>query len=154
MIQRGGGARLAPKTFQELAVLGEFFGQELERHAPAKLGVLGLVHHAHPATTQLLNNAVVGNSLTNHARNQPLGAMLGRVHRQVNNRGRREGTQGAKREDFADFWDRAEGRGDLPAAAGAAVAASWQYIQCPTSALPDQQGATDVSLIGGGTWWI
>ena len=75
--ERGRGPRLAPEAFQELAVLGQFFGQELERHAAAELGVLGLVHHAHAPAAELLEDAVVGNRLANHARVPPLVAILG-----------------------------------------------------------------------------
>jgi hypothetical protein len=58
-----GGARLAPEAFEELAVLRQFFGEEFERHAAAKLGVLGLVRHTHAAPTQLLQDAVMRNGL-------------------------------------------------------------------------------------------
>jgi len=63
MIQRRGGPRLTPEAFHKLAVLGQCVGQELERHAAAKLGVLGLVHHAHAPAPELLNNAIVRNCL-------------------------------------------------------------------------------------------
>ena len=48
MVERRRSPRLAAERSLELAVLGQFFGQELERHAAAELGVLGLVHHALP----------------------------------------------------------------------------------------------------------
>src|SRR5437899_5800142 len=39
------------------------FGQKLERHQPAELGVFGLAHHAHAAPTQLLESPIVRNGL-------------------------------------------------------------------------------------------
>jgi hypothetical protein len=54
MVERRRSPRLAAETSLELAVLGQFFGQELERHAAAELGVFGLVHDAHAAPPQLL----------------------------------------------------------------------------------------------------
>jgi hypothetical protein len=66
MVERRRSPRLAAETSLELAVLGQFFGQELERHAAAELGVLGLVHHAPAPAAQLLQDAVVGNAVANH----------------------------------------------------------------------------------------
>ena len=66
MVERRGRARLAVETFDELAVLGQLYGQELQGDRPAELGVLGLVHHAHAAPTQLFQNPVVGNGLAGH----------------------------------------------------------------------------------------
>ena len=79
MVERRRSPRLAAETSLKLAVLGQFFGQELERHAAAELGVLGPVHHAPAPTAQLLQDAVVGNDLADHARNQPLSAILARL---------------------------------------------------------------------------
>ena len=66
MVQSGGGARFALKTLQSLAVLGKMFGEELQGDEPAELGVLGLVHHTHPAATQLLEDAVMRNGSAYH----------------------------------------------------------------------------------------
>jgi hypothetical protein len=66
MVERRRSPRLAAETSLELAVLGQLFGQELERHAAAELGVLGLVHHAHPATAKLFKYAIAGNHLADH----------------------------------------------------------------------------------------
>ena len=54
MIEGRGGARLAAEAFEELAVLGEFFGQKLVRYAATEVSVLTLVDHTHAAVTQLL----------------------------------------------------------------------------------------------------
>ena len=66
MIERRGGARLALEALQEPAVLGEFFGQELERDHAAELGVFRLVHHTHAAPAELFQHPVVGNRAANH----------------------------------------------------------------------------------------
>jgi hypothetical protein len=63
-----GGARLAAEAFEELAVLGQLLGRELDCHAAAQLGVFGLVDHTHPTTPELFNDAIVGNRLANHGR--------------------------------------------------------------------------------------
>jgi putative ABC transport system permease protein len=49
------------KTLQRLAVLGKMFGEELQGDEPAELDVFGLINHTHPAATQLLEDAVMGN---------------------------------------------------------------------------------------------
>jgi hypothetical protein len=61
MIESGCRSRFALKTFQRLAVLGEMFRQKLQGDQAAELGILGFVHHTHPAATQLLEDAVVSN---------------------------------------------------------------------------------------------
>src|SRR5258708_31583881 len=68
MIESRGGASFPAKAFQSLRVPRQFIGQELEGHETAKLGVLGLVNHAHAATTKFLDNAVVRDGLVNHLR--------------------------------------------------------------------------------------
>jgi hypothetical protein len=60
MVENGGGARVALKRLQGLAVLGKMFREELQGDEPAELDVLGLINHTHPAATQLLENAVMG----------------------------------------------------------------------------------------------
>ncbi len=64
MVERRGGARLALEARQRLLVAGDIFGQELERHHAAELGVLGLVDHAHAPAAQLAQNAIVGKRAT------------------------------------------------------------------------------------------
>jgi len=68
MIQRRGGLRFAPETAQGLRVFGYFVRQKLERNKAIQSRVLGLVHNAHAAATELLDNAVVGDGLPNHER--------------------------------------------------------------------------------------
>jgi hypothetical protein len=61
MIEGGGRLCFALETFQSLAVLGKMFWQKLQGDEAAKLGVFGLINHTHPAATQLLEDAVMGN---------------------------------------------------------------------------------------------
>jgi len=55
---------LTSKPLHCLAVVGQRFGEEFESHKPVEAGVLGLVHHTHPAATKFLDDAVVGDGLT------------------------------------------------------------------------------------------
>src|SRR5580693_8633227 len=66
MIQRGGGARLAAKALQRLRIAGDVVRQKLQRNKAAEASVLGFVRHTHPATTKLLNNAVVRDRRIDH----------------------------------------------------------------------------------------
>ena len=59
MVQRGGRARFAPKSFQRLRIVRKFFRQEFQRHKPAEFRILGLVHHTHPAAAKLLGDTVM-----------------------------------------------------------------------------------------------
>ena len=78
MVERRGGARFAPEAFEGLGIVSVGEGsalprerralpyQELERHQPAELRVLGLVNHAHAATTEFVENTVVRNRFADH----------------------------------------------------------------------------------------
>ena len=68
MVQRRGGARLAPEALERVRIVGHF-GKELERDEAAELGVFGLVDHTHAAATEFLDDAVVRNSLADHVQN-------------------------------------------------------------------------------------
>jgi hypothetical protein len=81
MIQRGGGSRLAAKTLEGVRIGGDFRGQELQRDEAAEFGVFGLIHNAHPATAELLDDAIVRNDAANHVR-----IMLSAQERLVNER--------------------------------------------------------------------
>ena len=67
VVERRGGARLALKALEGLAVLGHLRGQELDRHLAAEIGVLGLIDDPHAATSQLGDDSVVGNGLTDQS---------------------------------------------------------------------------------------
>src|SRR5579859_2099557 len=60
------GLRFPLESLQSVMVLRELFRQELERDKAAELGVLGLIHHAHPAAPELLHDAVMRNRFSNH----------------------------------------------------------------------------------------
>ena len=66
MVQGGGGPGFAPKAFQRLRIFRHFIGQELEGNEAPEHRVLGLVHHAHAAATQLLLDTVMGDDLADH----------------------------------------------------------------------------------------
>jgi hypothetical protein len=66
MVQGRRSACLPAKTFQSLWVLGEVFRKKLQGNEAPKLSVLGLVHHTHPATADLLDDAVVRDGQPNH----------------------------------------------------------------------------------------
>ena len=66
MVQGGGGPGFAAEAFQRLRIVRHFIGQELEGDEAAEHRVLGLVHHAHAAATQLLLDTVMGDDLADH----------------------------------------------------------------------------------------
>src|SRR5208337_3397478 len=63
VIQGGSGPRLPLETCERLRVVSDFVRQKLQGHEPVQSDVLGLVNHAHSATTQLLDDAVMGDGL-------------------------------------------------------------------------------------------
>jgi hypothetical protein len=85
VIEGGSGLRLALKTGQRLGVFGNLVGQKLQGDEAMKAEVLSLIDHPHPATTELLDNAVVRDRLADHwrkmlrpGRRQVKGVHLGR----------------------------------------------------------------------------
>ena len=64
VVQRRRRLRFAREPAQRLWIPRELFGDELERHRTAQPRVFGLVHDAHAAATQLLDDAVVRERLT------------------------------------------------------------------------------------------
>jgi hypothetical protein len=67
MIQCGRRLSLALKTGECLRVAGKILGQELKRNKTMQPRVLSFINHAHPAATELLNDAVERDSLADHA---------------------------------------------------------------------------------------
>ena len=65
------GRRLSSKPLQPLAVVGEGLGQEFEGNEAVQAGVLSLVNHTHPATTELLDDAVMRDGLPDREIGQP-----------------------------------------------------------------------------------
>src|ERR1039458_1780753 len=68
MIQRRGRLGFALKTGERLRVFGYVLRQELEGDKAAEFHVFGFVDDAHPATTELLDDAVVREELPKHWR--------------------------------------------------------------------------------------
>ena len=66
MIEGGGGVRFAAETLERLAIFGHFFGKEFQGDGAVQAGVFGFVDHAHAATAEFFENAVVRNGLANH----------------------------------------------------------------------------------------
>ena len=66
MVQGGCGLGFALKTGEGLRILGNFFGQELQRDKAAQLYVLGLVDDTHAAAAEFLDDAVVRDGLADH----------------------------------------------------------------------------------------
>src|SRR5713101_3379819 len=69
VIQCRGGLGFALETGEGLGISCDLIGQELQGHEAVQFHILGLVHHAHPATAELLDNAVVRDGLAEHRRN-------------------------------------------------------------------------------------
>ena len=63
VVQRRSSPRLALETAESLGISGDFIRKELEGHETVESGVLGFIDHAHPATAQLSNNAVMGDGV-------------------------------------------------------------------------------------------
>ncbi len=75
VVEGGRSAGFALEAFQRLLVVGQIFGEKFQRNETSQSGVFGLVNNAHPAATQLFENAVVRDRTTNHS-GQLLGALV------------------------------------------------------------------------------
>jgi hypothetical protein len=75
VVERGCCLGLAAKALESVAVLGEIVGKELEGDKTSEARVLGLVDHTHPASAELLDDAVVRDSLIEQESPQPVIAM-------------------------------------------------------------------------------
>jgi hypothetical protein len=56
----------ALKTGERLRIAGQLLRQEFERDKTMEARVLGFIDHAHAATPEFLDDAVVRNGLANH----------------------------------------------------------------------------------------
>ncbi len=65
MVQCGGRARFAPKTFQGLRILGYIEGQKFQRDKSAELSILRLVNDTHASAAEFLEDSVMGNREAN-----------------------------------------------------------------------------------------
>src|SRR5260370_9902939 len=80
MVQGRGRLRFPVKAFQSAGVLSQLFWKKLQSDETAERSVLSLVHHAHPATAELLDDAVMGDGLAGEWRGlHPRDAMLGEL---------------------------------------------------------------------------
>jgi hypothetical protein len=68
MIEGRGGFGFALKSAESLSVARDIVGQEFKRDKTTEFQVLGLIHDAHPAPAQLLDNSVMGDCFANHWR--------------------------------------------------------------------------------------
>src|SRR5208283_1550241 len=66
MVQSGCGLSFALKAGERLRVAGNVFRQELKGDKAMQACVLGLVDDTHSTAAQFLDDAVVGDGLTNH----------------------------------------------------------------------------------------
>ena len=66
MIERRGSEGFPLKSFAGGRIVLHLRGQELQRDMPVQLEVFGLVHHTHPAATELLQDAIVRDGLADH----------------------------------------------------------------------------------------
>jgi len=66
MIQCRRGLRLAPESLERRHILHHVFRKEFQCDRALQPGVHCLEHHAHPASTQLLDDSKVRDGLVNH----------------------------------------------------------------------------------------
>jgi hypothetical protein len=59
MVEGRGGSRLPPESLESLQVFGQVIRKKLQRNVAAKIRVLSLVNNAHPAATELFDDAVM-----------------------------------------------------------------------------------------------
>src|SRR5215472_10872530 len=74
MVQRRSRPRFPQKTLERLWITVLVFRQELQRHAPAELAILGLINHAHAAAAQLAKDSVMPDRLPVHGESQMVAA--------------------------------------------------------------------------------
>src|SRR5262250_2855984 len=66
VVQRGGSLSFAFKAAESLRVLGGILPEEIECEKGFQKGGFGLVGDPHPAASELLDDAIVGNGLPDH----------------------------------------------------------------------------------------
>ena len=71
MIQCGGGPRLALKTIERLGIAGHVSGRNFSATKRPQARVFRLVDHAHAAPTEIFEDAVVRDGLSDHFRVTP-----------------------------------------------------------------------------------
>ena len=65
MVQRRRSTRLTPESLERLRIRRQIIRKEFQRHMPAKVRILSLVHHTHPTATKLLDHAVMRDGTAN-----------------------------------------------------------------------------------------
>jgi hypothetical protein len=73
MVQRGGSAGFALKSFECLRIARGLFRQKLQRDVAAKSEILGFIYDAHPAAAELFEDAVMRDGLSDHSELNALG---------------------------------------------------------------------------------
>src|SRR5215472_2329423 len=85
MVQCRRRSRFSAKALQSQRIFSEIIRQEFQRHKPAELSILGPVHHAHTASAQPFQNAVVREGFSDERVGiRHSGAILGKRLGQVN----------------------------------------------------------------------
>jgi len=87
MVQRRGGAGLAPEALEGLGILGEVLGKKLEGDEAAEQRVFGFVDHTHATAAEKLNDPVMGDGCADHVQVKTKSAWnrVYRAHRQRSN---------------------------------------------------------------------
>ena len=105
MVQRRCCASLTAKAFESLCVPRQIIRQEFQRDEAAQFAVFRLIHHAHPAASEFLKDAVVGNGLADERVALRHGAaILGFDLGQVNERSSRRGHGLDARSQMGPFY--------------------------------------------------
>ena len=68
MVEGGGGSSFTSETFQRLRVMRNFVWQEFQSDETTQLGIFSLIDNSHPTAAQLLDNAIVRDSVPDHWR--------------------------------------------------------------------------------------
>ena len=68
MVEGGGGLGFTAEPLETLSVAGEVVGQKFESDESVQASVFGLINDAHATTTELIDDAVMGDGLADHGR--------------------------------------------------------------------------------------
>ncbi len=66
MVQRRGGTGFAAEALQGLWVLGDVVGKEFQSDEAPQIDVFGFIYDTHPATAELLDDAVMRDGQPDH----------------------------------------------------------------------------------------
>ena len=77
MVQRRGGAGFAAKAFERLGIASEVVRKEFEGDVAAEADVFGFINHAHSATAEFFQDAVMADGFADHPRSTSLRGMVG-----------------------------------------------------------------------------